>query len=102
MKLDYVLLCGMGALLFFSVGTVLVGIGYCLRKNWQIKKAQKKQGYRQINFQTDISHTNETTHSVDNDFETFKNEEQDHEDFNEDGEKGAVIASWLLTLLVSE
>lgn len=69
----------MGAILILSIGTVMIGIGYCLHKGWSIKKAIL-EGYRNKYAIVDISHTNDDTFQKNNDFEKYRSNLGDNSD----------------------
>jgi len=81
-KPDIPLLVGMGCILILSIATVMVGIGYCLHKGWEIAKA-RIEGYRSKYTLLDLDHTNDKLFDKDNDFESFRshlNPESEDED----------------------
>lgn len=58
LKPEVPLIVGIAVLLVVFTAGVLIGVGYCLRKGWPIKKAQL-QGFRTDYTQLDIDHLNE-------------------------------------------
>ncbi len=70
-KPDVPLLVGMGAILVLSVLTVMIGVGYCLHKGWQLPKVNLR-GYRSLYLNTDVDHVSEETFRNKNDFAQFK------------------------------
>ena len=56
-KPDIPLLVSIGLILLFSVAIVMVGIGYCLHKGWNLPKADLR-GFRNKYFKVDIDHSN--------------------------------------------
>ena len=70
-KPDVPLLVGMGSILVLSVLTVMIGVGYCLHKGWQLPKVNLK-GYRSLYLNTDVDHISEETFRNKNDFAKFK------------------------------
>lgn len=65
LRLDVPLLVGMTTMLVLSAAIVLIGIGYCLKKGWSIRRMRYK-GYRLVNEGINIDHTNEDTHGAKN------------------------------------
>eukprot|EP00347_Sterkiella_histriomuscorum_P024098 403332318 len=88
-KPDIPLLVGIGAILIISIGTVMVGVGYCLHKGWSIKRAII-EGYRSLYGKIDINHSSQKTFQKDNDFENYRShmgsdsEEDDLDNINLD------------------
>jgi len=70
-KPDVPLLVGMGSILVLSVLTVMIGVGYCLHKGWQLPKVNLR-GYRSLYLDTDVDHVSEETFRKKNDFAKFK------------------------------
>lgn len=91
LKPDAVLLGSMGGVLVASILTVMVGVGYCLHKGWNIPKVNFS-GYRSLYMRTDVDHTSKETFRAQNDFSNFKShlepgkdlleEEDDLDDIN--------------------
>eukprot|EP00347_Sterkiella_histriomuscorum_P018896 403343756 len=70
-KPDIPLLVSIGAMLIISIGTVMVGVAYCLNKDWSIKRSII-EGYRNLYGKIDVSHYSQKTYLKNNDFENYK------------------------------
>lgn len=74
-------------MLVLSAVIVIIGVGYCLKKGWTIKRSTTK-GYRWINENIEIDHRNEDTHGAGkSDFAKFPSEDQDALDEDDDFDK---------------
>ena len=85
---NYTLILAMGGLLIFATLLVMLSIGFCLHKGWNVSELNDRT-YRDYQLPLNIHHESEELFFAQNDFINFKSdlidsEEDDLDNFNLD------------------